>query len=129
MTDDRISDDELDECVDVIENAMDYLFNKDKKRDDVMTGKRSKKVEKLKGVSDPPSIKEVKPEDQVGTFKVENDSPFVSDDVKLEQVKKQVRQDRIVKDRIILDFWLRHELQLGTGQIKKLWKKMDEVYR
>lgn len=88
-----------------------------------MTNKRSKK-------------KEEKPE-QTGKIEVVLDEAllipdgpiFVPDNVKLERVKKQLRADRIVKDRIILDFWLRHELQLGTGQIRKLWSKMDEVYR
>lgn len=75
------------------------------------------------------SKKKVDKPEQTGTFKVEQDDPFVPDDVKLERVKSGLRQARIVKDKIALDFWLRHEMQLGTGQIKKLWKKMDEVYR
>ena len=94
-------------------------------------GSKNKDVEKLKAVSDPPKVFKERP-DQIGTlvYTANNDRPlFVPDDVKIKRVKKQVRADRIVKDRIVLDFWLRHELGLGTGQIKKLWKKMDEVYR
>ena len=80
--------------------------------------------------------KEVEPE-QTGTLKVVLDEAFnipdellfVPDDVKLERVKETLKQERIKKDKLALDFWLRHELGLGTRQIKKLWKKLDEIYK
>lgn len=107
-----------------------------------MAKKGSKKSDKLVGFSPPPKIIEEKPEEQTGSYVYENkyapnneseeskkNSLFVPDDVKLERIKKGLREARITNNRIILDHWLRHELQLGTGQIKKLWKKMDEIYR
>jgi hypothetical protein len=121
-----------------------------------MANKKSKKPEKLKGFSDPPEIKEAeellknttahkeskeeKPEEQTGSYVVdtdmntydntEEDKPlFVPTDVKIENIKTGLRQERINKDKQLVDYWLRHELQLGTVLIKRMWKKMDEIYR
>ena len=41
------------------------------------------------------------------------------------EILKQEKYEQAKKD---LDFWLRHEMQLGTNQIKKLWLKLDGVF-
>ena len=94
-------------------------------------GKRKSKKEEIDisdcDAAEPETHEEYKPLD--GTFKVEQDDPFVPDDVKLKRVKKLTRLVRIDNDKEILDFWLRHTLGLGTKQIKQLWKKLDEIYK
>lgn len=105
-----------------------------------MGKKKSNKQEVKEEKIDTSMCDDAEPEEQTEPednatyiYRIPDDAPveqvFVPDNEKIERVKKQVRADRITKDRIVLDYWLRHELQLGTSQIRKLWNKMDEVYR
>ena len=99
--------------------------------------KESKKSSKLVGFSPPPKIIEEKPETVADgptyayTNDYEKEKPvvFVPDEIKIERVERQVKKDRIAKDKVAIDFWLRHTMMLSTKQIKKLWKKIDEMYR
>ena len=63
---------------------------------------------------------------------VTSDEPFVPKEVKTKRVERSVKKaeskvKRYGKFKLDLDFWLRHELGLGTIQIRKLWTKMNDI--
>ena len=44
------------------------------------------------------------------------------------KTKKEMKQEKYEQSKKDLDFWLRHEIGLGTSQIQKLWKKLDVIF-
>jgi len=65
------------------------------------------------------------------TFEVRDD-PLVPVVVKTKRVERSVKKakskaEKYQKFKLDIDFWLRHEMQLGTLQIRKLWTKLDKI--
>lgn len=44
------------------------------------------------------------------------------------KTKKELKQENYEQSKQNLDFWLRHEIGLGTAQIKKLWQRIDVIF-
>ena len=44
------------------------------------------------------------------------------------KTKKEMKQEKYEQSKKDLDFFLRHEIGIGTAQIRKLWIKMDSIF-
>ena len=45
------------------------------------------------------------------------------------KTKKELKQVNYEQSKQEADYWLRHEIGLGTFQIRKLWKRIDVIFK
>lgn len=60
--------------------------------------------------------------------KLEGIDAWLGGNMAKKKTKKEMKQEKYEQSKKDLDFCLRHEIGLGTAQIKKLWQKLDVVF-